>query len=470
MKACLERADFEKRGRLAGFPDDDPLMFREPSVVIDSRKIHGGEIFFALKGERTDGHHFVGQAFGKGAACAVVSGEWFDQERTEERIDNARYLVVDDTVAALQSLAGAYRMTFDIPLVGIGGSNGKTTTKEMTASVLGGCCNVHMSEGNLNNHLGVPLTLFGLRRDHEVAVVEMGINHPGEMELLCDIAGPTHGLLTNIGHEHLEYLVDLDGVTQAETALYRYLEQNSGIIFLNGGDRRLVEAADGCDSRVMYGIKHEDSSVWAEDIRIDGSGKALFRLSSHEESVMVSLSFAGRHNVSNAVAAAAVGLHFGLRPQDVARGLESLCPKSGWKRLEFQNAGGIIVVNDTYNANPDSMRHALDLLCELPAKGKRVAVLGDMLELGEGSVSEHRNIGRYAAGLEPLDILFTFGEEAASVCMAAGTKCSGSFMEEGALQEALDALLHPGDVLLLKASRGMRLERFAEALMKHATD
>ncbi len=468
MKACLERADFEKRGRLAGFPDDDPLVFHEPSVVIDTRKMQGGEIFFALKGEKTDGHHFAAQAFEKGAACAVVSKEWYDRHVADEGNEAFRCLVVDDTVAALQSLAAAYRMTFDIPLVGIGGSNGKTTTKEMTASVLGSRYNVHMSEGNLNNHLGVPLTLFGLKEDHELAVVEMGINHPGEMELLCDIARPTHGLLTNIGHEHLEYLVDLEGVTQAETALFRYLDQNSGIIFLNGDDRRLVDAAVGSVNKVLYGVKGNDCSVWAEDVRIEATGKAQFRLTSHDEFVHVCLSFAGRHNVSNAVAAAAVGLYFGLRPQDIGSALERLSPESGWKRLEFQNAGGTIVVNDTYNANPDSMRQALDLLCELPVKGKRVAVLGDMLELGEGSAAEHRNIGRYASGLDRLDILFTFGEEAANICMAAGAKCSGSFMEEETLQETLDALLHPGDVLLLKASRGMRLERFAEKLMKHA--
>ena len=466
MTVCLEREDFEKVGVIAGFAEDDPVRFYGPSVVIDSRTVTGGEIFFALEGEHTDGHHFTRQAFENGAACAVVSREWYNLKGPAKENAGNHYIVVADTMSAMQQLARRYRMKFDIPVVGIGGSNGKTTTKEMTASVLGRRYRVHMSKGNFNNHLGVPLTLFGLRAEHELAVVEMGINHPGEMELLAGITCPTHGLLTNIGHEHLEFLRNLDGVAYAETALYRYLHENNGFIFVNSVDKRLDDAATGLANTVPYGTKQRMNGVWAEDIRMDGSGKMLFRLCFSTGTVPVTLQFAGRHNVSNAVAAAAVGLHFGLEPEEIAAGLESIKPESGWKRLEFQNAGGIIVVNDTYNANPDSLRHALDLLCELPVSGQRVAVIGDMLELGDKSTSEHRSIGRYASGLEQLDLLYTFGEHAVHCCKEAGMKCSGHFTEEKRLREVLSAALRPGDVLLLKGSRGMRLERFAEGLMK----
>lgn len=466
MTICLEKEDFEQVGAIAGFAEGDPVRFTEPSVVIDSRTVTGGEIFIALEGEHTDGHHFIRQAFEKGAACAVVNRKWYTRQEPAEENAGNRYIVVADTVAAMQQLARLYRMKFDIPVVGIGGSNGKTTTKEMTASVLGRRYSVHMSKGNLNNHLGVPLTLFGLRAEHGVAVVEMGINHPGEMELLAGIAGPTHGLLTNIGHEHLEFLRDLDGVAYAETALYRYLHENNGVIFVNSTDKQLDDAATELANTVPYGTKRDSNGVWAEDVRMDGSGRALFRLCFSAGYVPVTLHFAGRHNVSNAVAAAAVGLHFGMAPEEIAAGLEGIKPESGWKRLEFQKAGEVIVVNDTYNANPDSLRHALDLLCELPVSGKRVAVIGDMLELGNQSVIEHQAIGRYAAGLEKLDSFYTFGEHTVHCCREAGAKCSGHFTKKERLQEVLSTTLEPGDVLLLKASRGMRLERFAEGLIK----
>lgn len=466
MNAGLQREDLEKAGRLVGFTHDDPAMFPEPSVVIDSRKVTGGEIFVALQGEHTDGHNFIRQAFELGAVCAVVSREWYSHQGESAYEAEFRYIVANDTVSAMQRLAHLYRRKFGIPVIGIGGSNGKTTTKEMTASVLRNRYRVHMSEGNLNNHLGVPLTLFGLRKEHKVAVVEMGINHPGEMELLAGIAAPTHGLLTNVGREHLEFLRDLDGVAHAETALYRYLREHKGVVFVNQGDERLAIAAAGLEDTVAYGIQRDGSSVWAENIRMDRSGRTVFTLCSPTGAEPVTLPIAGRHNVTNAVASAAVGVHFGLTLEEIREGLERFKPAKGWKRLEFQDAGGITVVNDSYNANPDSVSHALDLLCELPVSGKRVAVIGDMLELGAVSAREHEGIGRYIASLDRLDALYTFGEQAALCCKAAGVKCFGHFTDSDRLLGVLSALLVPGDVLLLKGSRGMRLERLADGLMQ----
>ncbi len=465
MIACLHREDLERAGTLAGFTPDAPAGFREPSVAIDSRKVGKGGIFVALRGERTDGHRFVRQAFASGAACAIVSREWYALQSPSAHEEGRRYLVAEDPEAALQKLARLYRDTFSLPLVAIGGSNGKTTTKEMVLSVLRTRFRVHGSEGNLNNHLGVPLTLFGLRSEHEAAVVEMGINHPGEMELLTGIAAPTHGLLTNIGHEHLEFLRDLDGVAEAETALYRYLGATGGTVFVNRDDSRLSAAAAGLPGAFPYGLDRGEGGLWAEDVRMDGKGGMLFTLCSEDARERVRLRFAGMRNITNALAAAAVGSHFGLELREIREGLETLAPSSGWKRLEFQEAEGVIIVNDTYNANPDSVRHALDVLCGLRCRGKRVAVLGDMLELGEAASAEHEGIGRYAASLDGLDLLYAFGERSASICRAAGEKCAGHFTEGDPLLDILKDSLVPGDVLLLKGSRGMRLERFAEGLM-----
>ncbi|ASQ91504.1 UDP-N-acetylmuramoyl-tripeptide--D-alanyl-D-alanine ligase [Prosthecochloris sp. GSB1] len=465
MIASLKRDDFESAGALAGFDAGDPVVFSEPRVTIDSREVVPGGIFVALAGERTDGHRFVGQAFESGAGCAVVSREWYSRQGPSAHAAGCRYLVAGNPETALQMLARRYRDTFSLPVVAVGGSNGKTTTKEMIAAVLRTRFRVHSSEGNLNNHLGVPLTLFGLRRDHDIAVVEMGINHPGEMELLVAIASPTHGLLTNIGHEHLEFLRDLEGVAEAETALYRYLDAQGGTVFVNLDDPRLAFAAEGLRRTVPYGMESVAGGVRAEGLEMESSGATRFTLRAEAGRERVRLRFAGRHNVSNAVAAAAVGLHFGLTLPEIREGLETLVPAGGWKRLEFQDAGGITVINDTYNANPDSVRHALDVLCTLRSSGKRVAVLGDMLELGGVSLEEHEGIGRYASSLGSLDALYGFGEEAGALCHAAGSKCSGHFTDFDTLLDILKRSLAAGDVLLLKGSRGMRLERFAEGLM-----
>lgn len=472
MNTGLKREDFEKAGVLVGFEENDPVSFPEPSVEIDSRKIKRGDIFVALQGQHADGHAFVRSAFENGAACALVSREWYNRQPLSTRrqeFRGFRYLVAESPEAAMQQLAALYRRKFGIPVIGIGGSNGKTTTKQMTASVLGTRYSVHMSEGNLNNHLGVPLTLFGLREKHEIAVIEMGINHPGEMELLAALAAPTHGLLTNIGHEHIEFLRDLDGVAEAETALYRYLHERNGVIFLNSADRRLVAAAatlGSTASTVKYGVRLEkENSIWAEDLRMNSAGQAMFSLCLPAGVAPVRLHYAGRHNVANAVAAAAIGWHFGLQPDEIRKGLEEQKPAQGWKRIEVQESGGVIIVNDTYNANPDSVCHALDFLCELPVSGKRIAVIGDMLELGETGDAEHEKVGRDIAAREQIDTLYTFGELARHCCKTAGAKCAGYFTEIEKLRQVLRASLDTGDALLLKASRGMRLERVADGLV-----
>lgn len=469
MKGALICSDFLNAGRIVADDVGDGYRLERPVVVIDSREVVDGAMFVALPGERTDGHRYVGEVFLNGAAWALVSSEWFSGNGEAFAGPGRRFLVADDPVSALQRLASSYRSRFDIPIVGVGGSNGKTTTKEMVASVLSTKFRVHMSQGNRNNHLGVPLTLLQMREETEIAVVEMGINHPGELELLCDIARPTDGVLTNIGHEHLEFFGTLDGVADAEAALYRHLDAHGGMAFVNADDHRLAGHAAGLPRCVRYALSQADGiSWWADAVSTDSVGRVSFTLCSVTAREPVSLQFIGRHNVSNALAAASVGGRFGLQPADIRSGLESLRPAKGWKRMELIEGGGIVVLNDTYNANPDSVKLALDTLAGLDCRGRKIAVIGDMLELGATSAVEHEGIGRYIQQV-PIDGLCTFGEMAALTGREAGGISLGHFTERSTLVEFLAGYVRPGDALLFKGSRGMRLELAAESLMTALT-
>lgn len=440
-----------------------------PEVLIDSREVRGGELFIALKGENTDGHSFIETVFEKGACWAMVSRQWYEAEGSVEPPPGKGFIVTDDTVAGLQQLAMRYRQQFSIPVLAIGGSNGKTTTKEMVASVLGTGFKVHMSQGNRNNHLGVPLTLLQLRGDTDIAVVEIGINHPGEMALLAGIARPTHALLTNIGHEHLEFLVDLDGVAAAEMPLFDYLRQSGGIAFVNSDDPWLNDAGSGMAGSVPYGISNSsEHSCWARDVSVNSAGRLSFLLCSGAGEEPVTLNFTGKHNVINALAAATVGHYFGLSLCQIREGLERLAPAPGWKRLEVIDACGLRILNDTYNANSDSMRKAIDALCDIPGAGKRVAVLGDMLELGLAEDVEHEAIGNYLQQ-SSVDMLFTFGERARLFGRAVPGLCRGHFENREALLEALQLVLEEGDIVLFKGSRGMKLEQVVDALINTRT-
>ncbi|MFZ4524002.1 MAG: UDP-N-acetylmuramoyl-tripeptide--D-alanyl-D-alanine ligase [Chlorobium sp.] len=470
MKGVLSINDFWDAGEVVvSGPDSPPLEIVEPKVVIDSREITEGSIFVALKGERTDGHSYIQTVFDGGASWAMVSGEWYEAAGSPMPPSGKGFLVSSDPVAGLQHLSTMYRSTFSFPVVAIGGSNGKTTTKEMVASVLGTGFKVTVSQGNRNNHLGVPLTLLQLRRDTGIAVVEVGINHPGEMALLADIARPTHALLTNIGHEHLEFLLDLDGVAAAETQLYDYLRRSGGMAFINTDDQRLRYAGEGLAGSLCYGTSESPANTfWAREIAVEQDGRLSFLLCSVAGSEKVILNFTGKHNVINAVAAAAVGSHFGLSLRQIREGLESLAPAPGWKRLEVVDLFGLRILNDTYNANSDSMQQAIEALCDMPCGGKRVAVLGDMLELGAAGDVEHETIGRYIQQ-RPVDILLTFGDKAQLIGREAPGACRGHFESREQLLERLLALLHEDDVVLFKGSRGMKLELVVESLITAKT-
>lgn len=466
MKAVLDMLDLQGIGRIVvGDAADGLSRIVEPVVVIDSREVQEGGIFVALEGERTDGHRYIDDVFAKGASLAVVSEVWYASHGQKDGAAGRRsYLIVDDTVRGLQQMAVAYRRSFSIPVFAVGGSNGKTTTKELIASVLGVGFKVHMSRGNRNNHLGVPLTLLQMKRDTEIAVVEMGINHPGEMELLASIAMPTHGLLTNIGHEHLEFLHDLQGVAAAETRLYEYLDGHGGVCFVNADDPWLLSAASKLERAVLYGLNGCGEGVpHAESAALDPFGRPSFMLCLSQACESVTLSLTGRHNVVNALAAAAAGSYLGLSLREIKEGLENMIPATGWKRLEFQEAGGVMIVNDTYNANPDSMRLAIDLLCDLQCSGRKIAVLGDMLELGSSAELEHEKTGRYIQQ-SGIDLLFTFGDLSKHFSTGNASRSCGHFESREALASALGDVVASGDAVLFKGSRGMKLEEVADAL------
>jgi UDP-N-acetylmuramoyl-tripeptide--D-alanyl-D-alanine ligase len=427
---------------------------------IDTRKLKTGEVFFALSGEHTDGHRFVGAALEKGAAAAVVSRAWYRE--VEDRPRGALVLS-DDPGLAMGDLARVYRRRFEIPVVGITGSTGKTTTKDMAAAVLGTRYRVLATEGNLNNHLGVPLTLFRLSSQHEVAVIEMGISEEGDLRDLCEIVDPTIGVITNIGPTHLEFLGSVEGVAKAKGELLEYLDESSMAI-LNLDDLWTSKERARLKGRLLdFGIE-KICQFRGEGLILDQEGCGHFSLQGHS----FHLAVPGRHNVYNALAAAAVGAALEVPIADSASVLGAFRPLR--LRSQILERGGIRLFNDAYNANPVSVRSAIETLLRVSVDrgGRRVAVLGDMLELGSVAPDAHREIGRTAAE-RGADALFAFGELASEVAtggVEAGLppERSRAFTSRTALVAALRGFLQPHDLVLLKGSRGLAMEKVGAAL------
>jgi len=431
-------------------------------VSIDSRTIREGELFVAIKGDRFDGHDFVPEVMKRGAWGALV-------ERTalEDRFAMLgglkNILPVEDTLTALQEMAYGHRRKFAIPVVGITGSNGKTTTKEMLAGILLQQGPVLKNEGNLNNHIGVPLTLLRLNTGHKAAVVEMGMSAVGEIDALARFVGPDIGVITNIGPAHLEFLKSMDLVAQAKGELFNHLKSD-GTAVLNADDRYFDTLKKKFNGRFLsFGIDTM-CDVRASDIRQE-KDFTDFTLSSGGSSVYVRLRAVGKHNIYNALAAAAAARSMGLSLDAVKFGLDGFMPAA--LRSEIRQVQGRTVFADCYNANPASMEAALATLISLRSGKKAIAVLGDMLELGEVEVDAHRAIGATAARLS-VDLLITVGPLAKQVgkgAIDAGMPMDRVF--EAASQAEAAALLkqlsQPGDVVLIKGSRGMKMEKILEA-------
>ena len=435
----------------------DDLSNRTLSVSIDSRTIAAGEIYIAIEGEVHDGHDFVEDAFSKKAAAALVSVSFFDSLDPDQ--SHGPLFVVPDTLAALQHLACSHRMKYDIPVLALTGTNGKTTTKEMIAAVLSAKGNVCKTDGNLNNHIGLPLTMLKVEARHDFVVAEMGTNHFGEIASLCQIAQPGYGVVTNIGHGHTEFLQDVEGVARAKMELFDYVRAD-GLFFANVDDPLIRQRTETCSNCLRYGFG-EDSDVTAIQLSSDAAGYPRMQI----EKVTIKPNLTGRHNLANALAAVAVGSHFGVDLNSLKRALETLALPA--KRLQLLKRDRYTILDDTYNANPESTLAALATLRDLPTSGKRVFVMGDMLELGPQAAFEHAAIGKALANYD-ISLFYGLGPATVDVINACTAEQSDivahHFDDKAALLTSLTAALAPDDLVLIKGSRGMKMEEIVQAL------
>ena len=448
-----------------------PIPPRTPigKVTTDSREVSPGDLFVALPGERVDGADFVGEAFRKGALAAIVSEEGV--LRVPETVPAARpVFVVRSPVEALGDLAHAHRSRMrQIPLVGITGSSGKTSTKEMLSGLLASGRNVLKNPGNRNNLIGMPLALLTLSGEHDVAVMEMGTNQPGEISRLASIAAPDIGIVTNIAPAHLQGLGSLEGVAREKGDLFRALPE-SGTAVVNATDLRVVREAGRCRARkIFFGVALNEFSgrIFSMD---DRGMRIAVRTPSGE--FASALPVTGEHHLMNALAATAAAYVLGMRPPELAEGFSSFASAPGRFHSVPMRGGGLLL-DDSYNANPASMEAAIRNLRILRGGRRSAAILGDMLELGEVSASSHFRIGHLLAGAG-VDLLFTFGEEAAQI--ARGALEGGMDPErvahtgdKGRLKTMVLDALRAGDVILVKGSRGMRLEEVAAEIEREWT-
>jgi UDP-N-acetylmuramoyl-tripeptide--D-alanyl-D-alanine ligase len=426
-------------------------------ISIDSRTLGVGEAFFAIRGHRLDGHAFVAEAASRGASCLVV-------HHVPDPIPSGVPLVlVEETTKALGRLAAAHRAKFDVPVVAVTGSNGKTTTKEMLAAVLGQRWRVLRSESSFNNQWGLPLTLLRLASEHEALVVEIGTNQRGEIAYLSGLTAPTVGVVTTVAAVHTEFLGSLAGVREEKAALVRALGA-AGWAVLNADDARVMSMARETAARVLtYGRAATAAVRAVGDVAEDPRG-LTFTLEAGGARQAVILGFIGRHNLTNALAAAAAGVALGFSLPEIARGLESARPVKG--RCIWQRVGDVRILDDTYNANPTSVKAALDTAVAHRGSSRLVVVLGDMLELGDVTDEAHRNVGRQVVAAGATEFI-GMGAHSRLAVEAARESGLGEAHHAMTFEDTVAHLLKrvaPGDLVLVKGSRGMRMERVADAL------
>jgi len=427
-------------------------------VSIDSRSLGVGEAFFAIRGHRLDGHAFLAEAAARGAACLIVD------TLPDDVPANVPLVLVEDTTRALGQLGAWHRGRFTIPVVAVTGSNGKTTTKELTAGVLATRWEVLRPERSFNNQWGLPLTLLKLTPEHQAAVLEIGSNARGEVAALAALAAPTVGIVTTVAAVHTEFLGSLDGVREEKAGLGRALGAD-GLAILNADDPRVAGMARETRARVVTYGRSGTAHVRAVGDIVDDEQGLTLTLETDGQRETVTLALAGRHNVGNALAAAAAGVALGLPLADVARGLASVRPVAG--RCVWKRAGEVSILDDTYNASPVSVRAALDTVAAHRRGRRLIVVLGDMLELGAITDDAHREVGRQVAAL-PADELIGVGR---AMQLAVEAAREAGLAEARHLTTFEDTVAHllkrvvAGDVVLVKGSRGMRMERVVDALV-----
>ncbi|MFH1692626.1 MAG: UDP-N-acetylmuramoyl-tripeptide--D-alanyl-D-alanine ligase [Candidatus Omnitrophota bacterium] len=444
-------------GATQGQTNSRQLLKRFCGVSIDTRKIREKEVYITICGKKFDGHNFIEEAIKKGAGAVIYS----DSSKIKVFHKNVIYVKVGDTVKALGDIARSHRRKFKIPVIAITGSSGKTTTKEMISWVLGAEYHVCKNEGTKNNLIGVPLTLLGVHSKHDLCVIELGTNRFGEIKRLAEICEPTFGVITNIGPAHLEFLRNLKGVYQEKIELIRELKP-PGIVLLNKTDLILSKLSRIKNQPIFFFGINRECDFKATDIMYDGHNSISFLFNGHP----FKINHCALHNVSNALAAIACGLMFGLDMDTIRQRLEMFDhPEMRLKEIVLKQC---IIYDDSYNSNPQSLKQAIDVLCRRTARGRKILVMGDMLELGAQSEEFHEYFGRYVSK-KPIDIFVTLGDFS-RLAMEHACKngmsfsCVHHFSDCSSAAAFLHKNIRQGDVLLIKGSRSLQMEKIVNLL------
>lgn len=442
----LRFSDFKKLEGVQ-FVNCEDLQAQNPflrRIKIDSRQIENNDVFWVLIGERFDAHDFVPAVALSGALCAVV-------ERAVKTASPFPQVIVPDALKALQQFAALNRQKFESTVIALTGSNGKTSTKEMIAHLLEAKWSVHKTSGNLNNHIGCPLTLLQLTNQFDFAVVELGTNHPGEIETLAKLTKPDAALITNIGSAHLEHFKTLEAVAQEKMSLFAQLAAGQ-VAFVNGDDPFLKNFKRDDLEIVTFGLS-QSVDVQAKIVEVDENGNFTFTLN---DKVSIKLQVPGQHNVANALAASAVALYYGLSEEEIRDRLQSYSAFD--KRMQLLQKDGLRIINDAYNANPESMRMAFETLARMNHGNGLFLILGDMLELGERSTDLHRQVLQQALKLNPQAILL-MGSEMCAAAKAIKSEKILCFQNHEEMAEELKKRIRENALLFIKGSRGLQMEK-----------
>lgn len=437
----------------------DSAVFK--GITTDSRAASDGMLFVPIKGEKFDGHDFINAAFECGAQAAVT-------HKDIPPVDGKTIIRVDDTFMALGDIAEYYKKKYNVPTVAVTGSVGKTTTKDMLASVMEQKYKTLKTQGNFNNEIGLPLTVFNLEKEHEAAVLEMGQSHFGEIHHLAKIARPNVGVITNIGMSHIENLGSQEGIFKAKTEICDFFGADNTLI-VNGDDKFLKTIANKEYEVIKYGIDNPECDVRAYSVVDKGVDGTEFCVKMGIKEYKIHINVPGAHNVYNALAAVCVGRVFGIEPGLIVKGIEEFVPTK--MRMSIEKLSGITLINDCYNASPDSMRASLKVLSSADGT-RKIAVLGDMLEMGSFAQKAHTSLGE-AVSSSGADILVTVGENAKYIADGLSEENRPEavhFEKTDAAAEYVQSIASEGDVILIKASRGMRFEKIADKLKERSKE
>lgn len=451
---CVEIKDFLQNSKTLVHMENVTPNFVLCDLSIDSRTVKSGDVFVAIKGERLDGHHFLDEAIRNGASAVVVNNN------TNNKLNSGPYksFWVTDTTDFLLEFSGWYRSQFQIPIIGITGSTGKTTTKEFLAAVLQTEMQVLKTEGNMNNYIGVPLTLLNIGKNANIAVIEMGTNHPGEISQLTKTVKPTIATVTNIGVGHIGFFGTKEAIYEEKKAIFDQISSHS-TIFINTEDELLKNYRRNDVIQKKVGLRN-DLDYQGEYLGVDNWGRVCFRMNSGPE---IQLQVPGKHQLMNGLLAAAVSAEVGITNEHIKEGLETniVCEK----RMEIYEKEGVIFINDAYNSNPQSLEAAINYLSEFKIRngGRKILVLGDMLELGDQSEELHRHIGN-TLKKKPVNFIYGYGNFSQFIIEEAGTRNSQVqeavwFETHKGIANKLKEILKTGDVVLVKGSRGMEMEK-----------